>query len=264
MEGMQNLHKQQQRSRGAMLTIYVTGGPNPRKITIFLEEVAIPYKCKLVDVYSGEHLSPDFLSVNPNGRLPALQDTQGPDGEIVLWESGAILQYLAEKTERLLPRTGAAPYEVLKWVYFQVAHAPYLGNAHVYRVMYRDALPEVIRRFTIESTRIYGVLNDQLATCEYVVGDQYSIADIAWFPWIEYHEWQGQTLSNYSNIDRWFKVVRERPAVQRGASIPWPYTECGTSEMGRRAQVLIERRLKDPTFALSARPEDALMANLAL
>jgi GSH-dependent disulfide-bond oxidoreductase len=247
-----------------MLTVYVTGGPNPRKITIFLEEVAIPYNWKAVDVYSGEHLSPDFLNINPNGRLPALQDTQGPDGEIVLWESGAILQYLAEKTGRLLPQDGALRYEVLKWVYFQVAHAPYLGNAHLYRVMYRDAIPEVIRRFTIESTRIYGVLNDQLATSEYIVGDQYSIADIAWFPWIEYHDWQGQTLSSFPNIDRWFRTLRARPAIQRGASIPWPSTECGTSEMGRRAKALIERRLKDPEFALSACPEDAGMANLAL
>jgi GSH-dependent disulfide-bond oxidoreductase len=247
-----------------MLTVYVTGGPNPRKITIFLEEVALPYNCNVVDVYSGEHRSPEFLSVNPNGRLPALRDTHGPDGEMVLWESGAILQYLAEKTGRLLPQAGAPRYEVLKWVYFQVAHAPYLGNAHIYRVMYRDALPEVIKRFTIESTRIYDVLDDQLANREFIAGDHYSIADIAWYPWIEYHEWQGQTLSNFSNIDRWFQALRERPAIKRGASIPWPYTECGTSEMGRRAKALIERRLRDPAFALSARPEDAGMANLAL
>jgi GSH-dependent disulfide-bond oxidoreductase len=247
-----------------MLTVYVTGGPNPRKITIFLEEVGLAYSCKVVDVYSGEHRSPEFLRVNPNGRLPALQDTEGPGGEIVLWESGAILQYLAEKTERLLPRTGAARYEVLKWVHFQVAHAPYLGNAHIYRVMYRDALPEVIKRFTIESTRIYDVLNEQLANHEFVAGDRYTIADIAWYPWIEYHEWQGQRLSDFANIARWFQALRERPAVRRGASIPWPYTECGTSDMGRRAKALIERRLKDPAFTLSARPEDAGLANLAL
>jgi GSH-dependent disulfide-bond oxidoreductase len=247
-----------------MLTVYVTGGPNPRKITIFLEEIGVAYNCKPVDVYSGEQRSPEFLMVNPNGRLPALRDTEGPDGEMVLWESGAILQYLAEKTGQLLPQTGATRYEVLKWVYFQVAHAPYLGNAHIYRVMYREALPEVIKRFTIESTRIYDVLNDQLASHEFVAGDQYSIADIAWYPWIEYHDWQGQTLYDFSNIDRWYRSLRERPAVLRGASIPWPYTECGTSEMGQRAKALIDRRLKDPAFALSARPEDAWAANLGL
>ena len=247
-----------------MLTVYVTGGPNPRKITIFLEEVGLPYQCKTVDVYSGEQLSPEFLGVNPNGRLPALQDTEGPDGNLVIWESGAILQYLAEKTGRLLPQAGAARYEVLKWVYFQVAHAPYLGNAHIYRVMYREALPEVIKRFTIESTRIYGVLNDQLADCEFVAGDQFSIADIAWYPWIEYHEWQGQALTRFPHVNRWYEALRKRPAVLRGALIPWPYTECGTSEMGRRAKALIERRLKDPAFALTAGPEDAGLANLAL
>jgi GSH-dependent disulfide-bond oxidoreductase len=139
-----------------------------------------------------------FLSVNPNGRLPALLDTEGPDGNIVIWESAAILQYLAEKTGRLLPQAGAARYEVLKCVYFQVAHAPYLGNAHFYGVMYREALPEMVKRFTIESTRIYGVLNDQLANHEFVAGEQFSIADIAWYPWIEYHEWQGQALTLFS------------------------------------------------------------------
>jgi len=95
-------------------------------------------------------------------------------------------------------------------------------------------------------------------------GDQFSIADIAWYPWIEYHEWQGQALSSFPHVNRWYQALRERPAVLRGASIPWPYTECGTSEMGRRAKALIERRLKDPAFALSANPEDAGLANLAI
>ena len=130
--------------------------------------------------------------------------------------------------------------------------------------MYRNALPEVIKRFTIESTRIYDVVNNQLARREFVAGDQFSIADIAWYPWIEYHEWQGQALARFPHVERWYQALRERPAILRGASIPWPYTECGATEMGRRAKALIDRRLKDPAFALSANPEDAGLANLAI
>ena len=245
-----------------MLTLFTHGAPNPRKITIFLEETGLPYECRLVELYEGKHRDPEFLRVNPNGRLPALVDPDGVDGPQVLWESGAILQYLAEKTGRFLPRSGTARYDVLKWLFFQVALAPYLGNAQLYRIYYRDPLPEVIKRFTIESTRIYGVLNDQLGQCEYVAGANYSIADMAWHPWIEYREWQGQHLSDFPHLARWFDLLSKRPAVRRGPSIPWPYTECGPTEAGRRAQALIERRLKDPAFALTARPEDAAMANL--
>ncbi len=219
-----------------MLTLFTHGAPNPRKITIFLEEAALPYECRLVELYEGKHRDPQFLRVNPNGRLPALLDPDGVDGPQVLWESGAILQYLAEKTGQFLPRSGPRRYDVLKWLYFQVAHAPYLGNAQV--------------------------LNDQLAQCEYVAGTDYSIADMAWYPWIEYREWQGQRLSDFPHLRRWFELLSTRPAVRRGASIPWPYTECGPSEAGRRAQALIERRLKGPAFALTALPQDAAMANL--
>jgi len=172
-----------------MITAFLHGGPNPRKITIMLEELGWPYEIELVDVYQGQHLSENFLSVNPNGRTPALRDST-PDGDICLWESGAILQYLAEKSRRFLPETGAARYEVLKWLHFQLTHAPYLGNAHLYRLYYRKAMPFGIKRFTIESTRIYQVLDRRLGSATFVAGEEYSIADMAWFPWIEYHEWQ--------------------------------------------------------------------------
>lgn len=176
-----------------MLTVYTCGGPNPRKVTILLEALHWQYNCKLVDLYQGQNRLPEYLAVNPNGRLPALVDDDGPGGKpILIWESGAILQYIAERAERFLPTKGAARYEVLKWLNFQVAHAPYLGNAHLYRTMYRDAMPFDIKRFTIESRRIYQVLEDQLAVSPFVAGDEYSIADMAWYPWIEYHDWQGQ------------------------------------------------------------------------
>jgi GST-like protein len=247
-----------------MIKVYTHGGPNPRKITILLEELGWPYEWELVDMYVGQHRSPEFLAVNPNGRLPALLDTEGPDGPLVLWESGAILQYLAEKAGQLLPRAGVQRYTVLKWLHFQVTHAPYLGNAHLYRVMYRDAHPFDIKRFTIESSRIYRVLEGQLALVPFVAGTEYSIADIAWYPWIEYHAWQGQDLANYPHIARWFDAMAQRPAVRKGRAIPWPYGEFGPSEAGRKAQALVERRLKDPAFALSATEADAALANLGI
>ena len=148
--------------------------------------------------------------------LPVLVDSEGPDGPIVLWESGAILRYLAE-TSGFLQRSGPGRYEELKWLHFQVAHAPYLGDAQLYRVMYREALPAVIKRFTVESTRIYQALNDELAERDYVAGSQYSIADMAWYPWIEYREWKGQDLEEFLHLRRWFERIGERPAVRRGS-----------------------------------------------
>ena len=245
-----------------MLKVYIHGGPNPRKITILLEELGLTYETELVDMYEGKHLAPAFIAVNPNGRLPALHDPDGPDGPIVLWESGAILQYLAEKTGRLLPPRGSCRWDVIKWLHMQVTLAPYLGQAHLYRVMYREPMPFDIKRFTIEAARIYGVLDRQLTASPYVAGHEYSIADIAWYPWIQYHEWQGQSLGDFPAIARWFGMLGERDAVRRGSAIPWPFTECGPSEAGNRALKLIQSRLTDPVFALTATPADAALANL--
>lgn len=247
-----------------MIKVYTHGGPNPRKVTIMLEELGWPYEWELIDVYIGENRLPEFLAVNPNGRLPALIDTEGPDGNLTLWESGAILQYLAEKSGQFLACAGAERYTALKWLHFQATHAPYLGNAHLYRVMYREAHPFDIKRFTLESSRIYGVLESQLATVPFVAGANYTIADIAWYPWIEYHSWQGQDLANFPHIARWFSSVAERAAVKRGGAIPWPYGEFGASKPGRMAQALVERRLQDPIFALSATEADAAVSNLGI
>ena len=248
-----------------MLTVYTCGGPNPRKVTILLEELHWPYQWKLVDLYQGQNRSPEYLAVNPNGRLPALHDDAGPDGApLLIWESGAILQYLAEKAERFLPTEGAARYEVLKWLHFQVGHAPYLGNAHLYRTMYKEAMPFDIKRFTIESRRIYQVLEEQLASVPYIAGAEYSIADMAWYPWIEYHAWQGQNLVDFPALSRWFVKLGQRPEVQKGASIPWKYGEFGASEVGARFKELISRRLCDPAFTLEATEADAALAHLGI
>jgi GST-like protein len=248
-----------------MLTVYTCGGPNPRKVTILLEELHWKYESKLIDLYQGQNRSPEYLAVNPNGRLPALVDEDGPDGKpILIWESGAILQYIAEKAERFLPTKGAARYEVLKWLNFQVAHAPYLGNAHLYRTMYRDAMPFDIKRFTIESRRIYQVLEDQLAVSPFVAGNEYTIADMAWYPWIEYHDWQGQDLADFPAISKWFAKLSQRAEVQRGSVIPWKYGEFGTSEVGAKFKALIESRLKDPAFNLKATEADAALNHIGI
>ncbi|TDN69992.1 glutathione S-transferase N-terminal domain-containing protein [Paraburkholderia sp. BL10I2N1] len=246
-----------------MLTVYVCGGPNPRKVAILLEELGWEYRSKLVDIYLGEQRSEDYLAINPNGRLPALVDENSESPPVVLWESGVILEYLADKSGRFLPKSGAQRYEVLKWLHFQLTHAPYLGNAHLYRVMYKEAIPFDIKRFTIESARIYGVLDAQLGRSQFVAGDDYSIADMAWYPWIQYHEWQGQDLADFPNVSSWFGELSERPAVRKGAAIPWAYGEYGPSAVGEKVSRLVDRRLKDPQFTLSATAADDAMCNLA-
>jgi GST-like protein len=243
-----------------MLTAYVSAGPNPRKITILLEELGIEYKWKLVDGYKGEHKQPEYLAVNPNGRLPALHDS---DGDLVLWESGAILQYVAEKFGRFLPSSGPERYHTLKWLFFQCTHAPYLGNAHLYRVLYDEPRPFEIKRFTIESERIYKVLEEQLAKEPYVAGKEYSIADMAWYPWIQYHEWQGQDLRKFPSIAAWFSNIGERPAVKAGVVIPWGIDGYGDSERGRKVRQAVEQNLKDPRFQLEASEDDSAVKHTA-
>jgi GST-like protein len=243
-----------------MLTAYISAGPNPRKITILLEELGIEYKWKLVDGYAGDHKKPEYLAVNPNGRLPALHDS---DGDLLLWESGAILQYIAEKFGRFLPISGAERYHTLKWLFFQCTHAPYLGNAHLYRVLYDVPHPFDIKRFTIESERIYKVLEGQLAVAPYVAGENYSIADMAWYPWIQYHDWQGQDLNKYPRIAEWFSRIGERRAVKAGVILPWPIEEYGPSERGRKVKEIVQQNLSDPRFQLEASEDDAANKHMA-
>lgn len=236
-----------------MIEFFTMGSPSPRKVSIMLEETGLPYVWHWVNVYAGDHLKPDYLVKNPNGRLPALIDQDGPDGPLLLWESTAILLYLAEKTSLLLPASGAARYEVLKWATFQATHAPYLGNAHWYRLFAPHAERYSIDRFAEEAGRIYRLLDDTLANRPYLAGEFYSIADISFFPWIEYHEWQGQRLDSYAHLSAWFDRVAARPAVIRGRAIPYPCTEYGDSAESRTFQSLVEARLADSAWTPSAR-----------
>jgi GST-like protein len=232
-----------------MIELFTMGAPSPRKVSIMLEEVELPYQWHWVNAYAGAQKSPEFLARNPNGRLPAIIDHDAEGGPLVLWESFAILVYLAEKTGRLLPTSGRARYEVLKWASFQATHAPYLGNAHWYRLFAPEPHRYSIDRFVGEATRIYRLLDDELAKRPFIAGDAYSIADVSLFPWIEYHSWQGQDLADYPHLAAWFVRVGARPAVERGRNIPYPWTETEDSPESARAKASTARRLADPAWA---------------
>lgn len=205
-----------------MITLYTWSTPNGRKISIALEELGLDYQVRNVDITRGAQFAADFLAVNPNNKIPAITDSNGPDGApINLFESGAILIYLAEKTGRLLPATPRERYETLQWLMLQMGGVgPMLGQAHHFRRFAPEPLPYAIERYTSEAARLYGVLDTRLAGRDWLAGGQYSIADIATFPWIARHDWQGMDLARFPNLRRWFDTIAARPAVQRGMEIP--------------------------------------------
>jgi GST-like protein len=234
-----------------MIEVFTTGAPSPRKVTIMLEELELPYRWHWVNVYAGAHRQPEFLAMNPNGRLPAIIDDNAEGGPLLLWESLAILIYLAEKGGRFLPASGSARYEVLKWASFQASHAPYLGNAHWYRLFAPEPYQYSIDRFSQESARIYRVLEEQLRAKPYLSGDEYTIADMSFFPWVEYRNWQGLALKDYPSLDAWFHRVGARPAVVRGRSVPYPFPEFGDSPESRAAEQQVAGHLADKRWAPS-------------
>ena len=185
-----------------------------------LEEAEIPYNVIPVNISAGDQFKPEFLEISPNNKMPAIVDPDGPDGQpIALFESGAILLYLADKTGRFLPSNPRDRYTVVQWLMFQRGGVgPMLGQAHHFRQYAPEQIPYAIDRYTNEATRLYRVLDKQLGPVEYVAGD-YSIADMAIFPWIVPYERQGQNLADYPNLKRWFDAINERPAVQRGLAL---------------------------------------------
>lgn len=198
-----------------MIEVYFYPSPNGLKVPLMLEECGLPYRLVEVNILRGAQFEPGFMRISPNNRIPAIVDTEAPGGPLSVFESGAILQYLAEKSGRLLPHDLRGRYEVLQWVYWQVAGlGPMAGQAHHFRMFAKEQVPYGIRRYTDEMNRLYGVLQRQLEGREYIAGE-YSIADVACFPWIVHHEWQGQALADFPDVARWFAAVRERPATRR-------------------------------------------------
>lgn len=204
-----------------MIEVYSWPTPNGHKVHIMLEECGLAYRVHPVDIGAGEQFAPAFLSISPNNKIPAITDTDGPDGRpMSLFESGAILLYLAGKTGKLLPADVRGKYEVLQWLMFQMGSVgPMLGQAHHFRVYAPEKLPYAIERYTNEANRLYGVINKRLSHSTYLGGDQYSIADIALFPWLRSWKNQGVEMADHPHLKGWFDEVAKRPAVQRGVEV---------------------------------------------
>jgi GST-like protein len=197
------------------LDLYYWTTPNGHKVTILLEEIGIPYNLCPIDINNGDQFTPEFLSISPNNRIPALVDHSGIDGDeaISIFESGAILEYLADKTGKYLPKSGASRYNVLQWLYWQMGGlGPMAGQNHHFSQYAPEKIPYAINRYVNETTRLYKVLDKQLADQTFVAGE-YSIADIAIYPWVRSYEKQGQDIKDFPNIMLWFERISARPAV---------------------------------------------------
>jgi GST-like protein len=204
-----------------LIKLYFWPTPNGYKISILLEELGLPYDVEAVHIGKGEQFDEKFLRVSPNNKIPAIVDSEGPDGKpFSLFESAAIMMYLAEKSGfRFMPEEIGRRYQVTQWLVFHAASmAPALGQAHHFREYAKDKIPYAIDRFTSEAARLYHVLEQRLLESEYLAGD-YSIADMATYPWLRSHKFQGQKLEDYPAIQRWYGAVRSRPAVQRGLTV---------------------------------------------
>lgn len=199
-----------------MIDLYYWPTPNGHKITMMLEECGLDYRLIPVNIGNGDQFKPDFLKIAPNNKMPAIVDHDTADGQpISIFESGAILMYLAEKTRTLLPQQTAAKYDVLQWLFWQVGGlGPMLGQNHHFNQYAPERVPYAMERYTSETTRLYGVLDRALAEREFIAGD-YSIADIASYPWIVLYKNQQQDLANFPHVARWLKTIAERPATQR-------------------------------------------------
>lgn len=204
-----------------MIEVFSWPTPNGHKVHIMLEECGLPYRATPVNIGKGEQFEPAFLKISPNNKIPALVDPQGPDGlPISVFESGAILVYLAAKTGRFLPRSDRDKYEVLQWLMFQMGGVgPMLGQAHHFRMYAPEKIPYAVDRYSNEAKRLYGVIDKRLSQSRYLGGREYSIADIATFPWLRSWDKQGIVLSDYPHLEKWFNGIEARPAVQRGVKV---------------------------------------------
>ena len=204
-----------------MIAFHAWPTPNGHKVSIMLEECGLPYRVIAVDITAGDQFAPDFLAISPNNRMPAIVDPDGPDGRPVsVFESGAILIYLAEKCGRFLPASGNARYAVMQWLMFQMANlGPICGQAHHYRDAAPERVPYAIQRFTDEAGRLYGVMDRRLGEADYLAGPDYSIADVACWPWVRVHRYHGQAWEDVPNVKRWFDRIAARPAVQAGMTL---------------------------------------------
>ena len=207
-----------------MIDLYTWSTSNGRKASIMLEELGADYTVHPIHIGKGDQFAPDYLAINPNGKIPAIVDSDGPGGApIAVFESGAILIYLAEKSGRFLPTEPVARMEVIQWLMFQMGGiGPMFGQVHHFLRAAKEQVPYGIERYGTEVRRLYGVLDRRLDGRDHLAGDGYSIADIATYPWVVRHEWQQVDLADFPNVKRWFDALGARPAVERGMNVPPP------------------------------------------
>lgn len=209
-------------SGGRMIDLYTWKTPNGRKVTILLEELGLPYTVHAVDISKDEQFAPDFLKISPNNKIPAIVDHDGPGGAPhSVFETGAILMYLADKHGWFLPIEPVARSVTIQWLMWQMGgFGPMLGQAHHFRRFAKEDLPYAVERYTNEAKRLYGVMDRRLAETPYLAGEDYTIADMATYPWAARWEWQGIDWADYPNAKRWYDALSARPAVERGMAIP--------------------------------------------
>ena len=221
-----------------MITLYTAPTPNGYKASIALEELELPYETKFVNILAGEQKTPEYLAINPNGRIPTIVDHD--EGDFPVFESGAILVYLAEKTGRLMPTDRKGRSEVIQWVMFQMAGlGPMQGQANVFYRYFEEKIPSVIARYQNETKRLYAVLDKRLADREYLCRD-YSIADIASWSWVRSHAWAGVTIDDLPYLVRWHAKLSERPACKRGVEVPFKL-ELDEKSFAQSARTLLQR-----------------------
>jgi GST-like protein len=205
-----------------MIELYTWKTSNGRKATVMLEECGLPYNLHPIDISKDQQFTPEFVAINPNSKIPAIVDTEGPGGvPYTLFESGAILMYLAEKTGKFMPKEMGARYRVIQWVMFQMGGiGPIFGQVHHFKRAAKEEVPYAINRYGTECRRLYGVIDGQLAKNEYLAGAEVSIADFCALPWVFRHDWQEVDLAEFPSVKRWYDTLMARPALARGMDLP--------------------------------------------
>ncbi len=204
-----------------MIDVYTWPTPNGHKVHIMLEECGLAYQAHAIDIGAGDQFKAEFLAISPNNKIPAIVDSDGPDGKpISMFESGAILLYLAGKTGKFLPTSTRDKYEVLEWLMFQMGGVgPMLGQTHHFRIYAPEKIEYAVNRYTNEAKRLYGVMNKRLQSNKFIAGKSYSIADIAIYPWLRSWQNQGIDWADYPQLKAWFDAIDARPAVKRGVAV---------------------------------------------
>lgn len=227
-----------------MIDLYTSPTPNGWKASVALEEMGLPYTVKAIDLMKGEQKSPTFLAINPNGRIPAIVDHEADD--LVVFESGAILVYLAEKSGKLMPTDTKGRMNVLQWVMFQMGGVgPMMGQANVFSRYMEEKIPTAIARYQNEGRRLFEVLDGHLANHEYLA-DDYSIADIANWCWVRTHKWSGIPIEGLDHLGRWLEAISERPAAQAGIKVPYDITavmkgDKASDDFAKNARTLVTK-----------------------